>query len=137
MKTTRSESRAEVPGAVSESVRGLHRIFQNVDLFSRRALRQFGVSGPQIWALRTIRDAECTTMSDLARRLHLHPSTVSGIIDRLEGRGLALRLGAANDARGIGSLSSDELACVHRAVQILSRIMDVPDPSGGGSEPRD
>lgn len=144
--------------AVAESVRGLHRIFQNIDLFSRKVLREYGVSGPQIWALRTIRDAECTTMSDLAARLHLHPSTVSGIMDRLEKRGLAVRFQASNDARvtelrltpagrkvvshvpepprskiarGVEALPLEELSCVRRAVRILSRIMNVPDPPGG------
>jgi DNA-binding MarR family transcriptional regulator len=153
-------NRAEDPEtsqSIAETVRGMHRIFQNVDLFSKRTLRDLGVSGPQLWALRTIRDAECTTMSELAERIHLHPSTVSGIVDRLEERGLASREQAADDARvvelrlsssgrnlvarapepprskiarGIERLSVEELACVHRAVGILSRIMDVPEPTG-------
>lgn len=153
----RNQPSAEAPlRAVDESVRGLHRIFQNIDLFSRRVLREFGVSGPQIWALRTIRDAEVTTMSELALRLHLHPSTVSGIVDRLEEHALAVRSQASDDARvtelrltpagrkvvsrvpepprsrlarGVESLPPEELACVHRAVGILSRIMDVPGPA--------
>jgi DNA-binding MarR family transcriptional regulator len=162
MKTTGPDSKTNSARAVSESVRGLHRIFQNVDLFSRKTLREFGVSGPQIWALRMIRDAECTTMTDLAHRLHLHPSTVSGIVDRLEERALASRHQAAGDARvtelrltpsgrrmvskvpepprskvarGIGALSASELIHVQRAVQILSRIMDVPEPAGKEAEP--
>ena len=148
---------------VAECVQGLHRIFQNVDIFSKRTLREFGVSGPQIWALRTIRDAEVIVMSDLAERLHLHASTVSGIVDRLEERSLAARYPAADDARvtelrltpsgrkllsnvpepprskvarGLEALSPEDLACVYRAVRILTRIMDVPAPEGEGAGPR-
>jgi DNA-binding MarR family transcriptional regulator len=148
--------------AVAECVQGLHRIFQNVDLFSKRTLRDFGVTGPQIWALRTIRDAECVSMRELAERLHLHPSTVSGIVDRLEEKGLAARHEAAQDARvtdlrltssgrkllpgvpepprsrvarGLEGLPPEELACIRRAVQILNRIMDVPVPDGEETEP--
>jgi DNA-binding MarR family transcriptional regulator len=143
--------------AIVESVRGIHRIFQIVDLFSRKTIRELGISGPQLWALRTIRDAECTTMSDLYQRIHLHPATVSGIVDKLEEQGLASRHQASNDAavtelrltapgrsllskapepprsrlaRGIELLAGDELACIHRAVRLLSRILDIPEHAG-------
>jgi DNA-binding MarR family transcriptional regulator len=147
----------EAKRAVDECVRTLHRILQIVDLFSRKTFREFGVSGSLIWALRTIRDAECTTMSELAQRLHLHPSTVSGIVDRLEERGLALLNEACPDdrmtelqitksgrnliskapepprskiVRGIEGLSPEDRACVHRAIGILSQILDIAEPSG-------
>jgi DNA-binding MarR family transcriptional regulator len=110
--------------AVAECVRGLHRIFQNVDLFSKKALRAFGVSGPQIWALRTIRDAECLSMSELAERLHLHPSTVNGIVDRLEERCLAARRQAAGDAR------VTELRLTSSGRQLLPSVPEPPRSKG-------
>jgi DNA-binding MarR family transcriptional regulator len=140
---------------VSESVRGLHRILHTCDLFSRKTLREFGVSGLQIWGLRTVVDAECTTMDELVHRLHLSPSTVSSLVDRLEARDLASRRRASEDSqttelrltaagrrlvfevpepphskvsRGIEALSSEDLDCVHRAVEILGHILDVPGP---------
>lgn len=155
MKNRGDES--EATRDIVESVRGIHRILQIVDLFSRKMIRELGVSGPLLWALRTIRDAECTTVSELTQRLHLHPSTVNGIVDRLEERGLAscpegcpdagtteLRLTAAGRslisqapepprsriARGIEALSPEDRTCVHRAIGILSRIMDIPEPAG-------
>ena len=51
---------------LSECIEMLHQIFQAIDLFSRKALRDFGVSGPQIWALRTIAESRVVNMSDLA-----------------------------------------------------------------------
>lgn len=153
---------------VSESVRGLQRIIHNCDLFSRKALREFGISGLQIWALRTVLDAECTTMDELARRLHLSPGTVSSIVDRLEARDLASRRRAAEDSRttdlrltaagrrlafeapepphskvsrGVEALSREDLECVHRAVEILGHILDIPEPAdqdpGKNNDPSD
>ena len=143
--------------AVSESVRGLHRILHACDLFTRKTVRECGVSGIQIWTLRTILDAECTTMEELAHRLHLHPVTVSSIVDRLEARDLAsrrqtspdsgiteLRLSAAGRrlayevpepphskiTRGVEALSPDDLECVRRAVAILGHLLDAPEPAG-------
>ncbi|HEX7902106.1 MAG TPA: MarR family transcriptional regulator [Planctomycetota bacterium] len=70
--------------ALTSSVRAVHRIFKGVDTASRRLLKDFGVTGPQLWALRTIEEARGLTTGELADRLYLHISTVSGILDRLE-----------------------------------------------------
>jgi DNA-binding MarR family transcriptional regulator len=130
----------------------LHQIFQAVDLFSRRTLRDFGVSGPQIWALRTIEEGGVVNMGDLAQRMHLHMSTISGIIDRLESgrlvtrerssadaRVMELRLTArgrivlakapepprSKAARGLQRLRPKELNQVHSALLLIARVMDV------------
>ena len=137
---------------LSETVEMLHQIFQAVDLFSRQALRDFGVSGPQIWALRTIDDGDVVSMGDLAQRMHLHVSTVSGIIDRLEAARLLTRERSAGDARvmevritprgrallakapepprskaarGLQRLSPKDLKRVHSALVLIARAMDV------------
>jgi len=135
-----------------ESVEMLHQIFQAVDLFSRQVLRDFGVSGPQIWALRTIDEGGVASMGDLAQRMHLHLSTVSGIIDRLESAGHVKRERSSADARvmdlrltsqgravlakapepprskaarGLQRLSPNELDRVHAALRLIARAMDV------------
>jgi DNA-binding MarR family transcriptional regulator len=138
--------------ALSETVEMLHQIFQAVDLFSRQALRDFGVTGPQIWALRTIDDGDVVSMGDLAQRMHLHMSTISGIIDRLESARLVTRERSAADARvmdvrltargrallakapepprskaarGLQRLSPKELSGVRSALLLVARAMDV------------
>jgi DNA-binding MarR family transcriptional regulator len=135
----------------------LHRIFQAVDLFSRQALRDFGVSGPQIWALRSIERAGVASMGDLAQGMHLHMSTVTGIIGRLESAKLVTRGRSQADARvmeirltpkgrailakapepprskaarGLQKLSPKELQQVHSSLQLIARAMDVDlDPA--------
>jgi DNA-binding MarR family transcriptional regulator len=98
---TPAHSRADArdPADLEESIELLHRIFQSVDLFSRKTLRDFGVTGPQIWALKTIEGARMLSMGDLAHGMHLHMSTVTGIIDRLEAAGLVTRERSSSDAR--------------------------------------
>jgi DNA-binding MarR family transcriptional regulator len=129
----------------------LHRIFQAVDLFSRKVLRDFGVSGPPVWALRTIASSKVVSMGALARRMHLHRSTVTGIIDRLEAGNLVIRERSAGDARimelgltskgrailakapaprskaarGLGRLPIRELRRVQSALHVVARAMDV------------
>jgi DNA-binding MarR family transcriptional regulator len=143
----------ELPGVVTDTVRGIHRILQVSDFFSRKSLRQFGLSGPQLWALRAIRDGECTSLSDLAERTHLPIRTVVSLVELLEERGLAARRRTLSEGptadlrltsggrrllsetsepprskivRGIESLGAEDLSCLRRAVEILSRILDLP-----------
>jgi len=147
---------------LSESVDMLHRIFQAVDLFSRQTLRDFGLTGPQIWALRTIDRGGVAGMGDLAQRMHLHMSTVTGIIDRLEAARLATRERSAVDARvmelrltakgrallerapepprskasrGLQRLPPIDLRRVHAALFLIAGAMDV-DLNPQGAAPR-
>ena len=147
-----SEPEADRARLLSETVEILHRIFQAVDLFSRQILRDFGVSGPQVWALRTIASSQVVNMGTLARRMHLHMSTVTGIIDRLEAGKLVLRARSPQDARvmelrltpkgrailatapepprskaarRLGRLPTRDLRRVQSALRVLARAMDV------------
>ena len=152
MKRTGSKPPADRAAALSETVELLHRIFQAVDLFSKKVLRDFGVSGPQVWALRTIASSKVVSMGVLAQRMHLHMSTVTGIIDRLEAGNLVLRERSRRDARimelrvtpkgrailakapepprskaarRLGRLPPGELRRVQAALHVLARAMDV------------
>ncbi len=138
---------------VAHIVQTIHKIFQDVDAFSKYAFRAFGVSGPQIWALRTLSRRNSLTMGDLAEAMHLHISTVSGIVDRMEKAGYAMRERDTEDRRvvhlrltprgrailprlpepprsrvlkGVQRLSKPELHLLRGAVDRLARIMQVP-----------
>ena len=58
-----------------------------------------GLTGPQIWTIKTISDTEPLSVKELARRIYLHPATVVGIIDRLEEHGLVFRSQSHKDRR--------------------------------------
>lgn len=66
---------------------------------SKRMEDTLGVSGPQRFALRVIGARPGITAGELAALLHLHPSTVTGILQRLQARGLVRRTSNAADGR--------------------------------------
>lgn len=66
---------------------------------SRRMLDTIGLTGPQRLALRIVSTNPGLSPGDLARILHLHPSTLTGIFQRLEARKLIERRADPTDAR--------------------------------------
>lgn len=58
-----------------------------------------GISGPQRFALRLIGHRPGLGAGQLAVSMHLHPSTVTGMIQRLEGRGYVKRVAHTTDGR--------------------------------------
>ncbi len=59
----------------------------------------FDLSPPQMWALRHLEPDVPLPMSSLAGLLHCDNSNVTGIVDRLESRGLVERRPAEHDRR--------------------------------------
>lgn len=84
---------------VAEIVDNIRRVFQVVNEHSKEAERKTGITGPQLWAIKTIADGAPIMVSELASRMHLHAATVVGILDRLEARGLARRVRSQEDRR--------------------------------------
>jgi DNA-binding MarR family transcriptional regulator len=66
---------------------------------SKRMEDAIGISGPQRFALRMIGERPGLTPRDLASLLHLHPSTITGIVQRLENRGFVRREANLADGR--------------------------------------
>jgi DNA-binding MarR family transcriptional regulator len=66
---------------------------------SRRMQRTLGVSGPERLALRLIDRHPGLPPGRLARLMHLHPSTVSGLVKRLADRGWIVRSVDSPDRR--------------------------------------
>ena len=66
---------------------------------SKRMEDSLGISGPQRFALRMIGERPGITAGELAAVLHLHPSTVTGIVQRLEARRLVRRASSPRDGR--------------------------------------
>ena len=77
----------------------LRRVVQVVHGYSKRAEHGAGLTGPQLWAIKVLSESAPIMVSDLARRMYLHPSTVIGILDRLEARSLVKRTRSNEDRR--------------------------------------
>ncbi|HWI40886.1 MAG TPA: MarR family transcriptional regulator, partial [Verrucomicrobiae bacterium] len=85
--------------AVADILDNIRRVFQVVNEQSKRVERETALTGPQVWAIKTIAREEPVRVSALARRMYLHPATVGGILDRLEKRGLVVRTRSEEDRR--------------------------------------
>ena len=82
-------------------IQALRRLFKAVHLYSKCVLRSTGLSGPQLWALNILQETSALSLSELAARMYAHPSTVSGVVDRLVRRGAIQREVYAADRREI------------------------------------
>ncbi len=74
--------------AALEFLRLLWAIEHRLNSASKRMQRRLGVTGPQRLVLRIVEQFPGISAGDLARAMQLHPSTVTGIIDRLRRRRL-------------------------------------------------
>ena len=108
------------PEMVAGIIDDIRRIFKVVNEYSKTAERETGLTGPQLWAIKTIAAAGQIKPSDLARRMYLHPATVVGLIDRLENRGLVSRTRLQKDRRIV------EIALTERGEALLALAPDVP-----------
>jgi len=90
---------AQKTAMVAEIVDNLRRIFQVVNEHAKKAEIKTGLTGPQLWAIKVISKESPIMVSDIARRMYLHPATVVGILDRLELQGLVTRVRSLTDRR--------------------------------------
>ncbi|MFT3840341.1 MAG: MarR family transcriptional regulator [Myxococcaceae bacterium] len=66
---------------------------------SKRMSSNLGITGPQRFVLRVLTQRPGLSAGELAQLLHLHPSTLTGVLRRLEERGLLARETDSDDAR--------------------------------------
>jgi DNA-binding MarR family transcriptional regulator len=82
------------PSPSGETLRFMQRLWDLVhalEVRSKHMARELGVTGPQRLVLRIVGQASGCTARELSSTLGLHPSTLTGILARLEARGLLLR----------------------------------------------
>jgi DNA-binding MarR family transcriptional regulator len=103
------------PGDVAEVVRVLRRLFRAIHEHSKAVLAQSGLSGPQVWALSLLTAHPGLSAGELAERMFVHPSTLTGIIDRLQRKRLITRTVNRSDKRGV------HLAATRTGLKLLRR----------------
>lgn len=97
-------------------MQNLRRIFKSVESFSRTVETTFGITGPQLWALWELGRNAPLALKDLAARMHLSSSTVTGVIDRLIVKDLVLREADSIDRRRVSlSLTPKGQALIDQA----------------------
>lgn len=109
---------------VADIVDNLRRVFQVVNEQSKRAERETGLTGPQLWAIKVIAEAGSIKVSEIARRMYLHPATVVGILDRLEARGYVSRTRSKEDRRVVDiELTGQGRDLVHQAPEVAQGLL--------------
>ncbi len=91
------------PDALAYDIlRSLRRILRRVGGHSRALSRSAGLTVPQILCLRAIAaGGPEVTVAGVGRAVHLSPSAVSRVLDRLERAGLVQRVRRAQDRRKV------------------------------------
>lgn len=79
----------------------LRRITRAIDIRSRTLLQDYGLTAPQLTTLQAISRLEPTTAGALAKEVHLGQPTVTGILNRLERRGMVERVRGDQDRRTV------------------------------------
>jgi DNA-binding MarR family transcriptional regulator len=77
-----------------DTMQFMHRLWQlahALDVSSKRMEQAIGVTGPQRLVIRVVGATPYRTASEIATTLGKHPSTLTGVLARLEQRGLILR----------------------------------------------
>jgi DNA-binding MarR family transcriptional regulator len=99
-KTARRESaRAVKVREVDAIVQGLRRIVKALEVYSRNVESTYGITGPQLWALKTLERFGALPVSRLSTELAVHQTSASIMVARLERRGLLKRVRSAKDRR--------------------------------------
>jgi DNA-binding MarR family transcriptional regulator len=105
---------------VDQVLDNLRRIVHVLYGHSRRLERLAGLTSAQAWLITTLSGKEPTKVSDLARAMHLNPSAVVRIVERLEERSLVVRTRSSNN-HGIV-----KVVLTHVGMKLAGRIPAIP-----------
>ncbi|MDX8341048.1 MarR family transcriptional regulator [Draconibacterium sp. IB214405] len=132
----------------------IRKIVRSVDIESKKIQKEHGVSIPQVLCLSFLNESPNyqSTQGEIRKYLNLNPSTVSGIINRLEKKGFLARLPKTGDKRVVNitltsaghkllssipsllheqlsekllQLNESELATVEAGLNTLVKILDI------------
>ncbi len=90
---------ADELGPVLEFMKQLWALDHGLQSTSKRMEARFGITGPQRLVVRIVGRFPGISAGALAEVLHVHPSTLTGVLRRLETRGMLLRRADPRDAR--------------------------------------
>ena len=79
----------------------LRKIIQAIDINSKKLVKRVGLTGPQLVILQEISSLGEVTAGEIARAVSLSQATVTGVLDRMEKRGLLARQRCDHDKRRI------------------------------------
>lgn len=118
MNTVSKKKPPSPSGVCDEVLIALRRIIRSIDLHSRYLVRQFGLTGPQLVILQELLKLGEVSVGELSKSVSLGQATVTGILERLEKRGLITRHRSDKDRRRV----------LVRGTQECERLLDKAPP---------
>ncbi|PIR37210.1 MAG: MarR family transcriptional regulator [Alphaproteobacteria bacterium CG11_big_fil_rev_8_21_14_0_20_39_49] len=82
-------------------LQGLRKIMRSVDIHSRQLNTQYEITAPQLIVMLDLMEKGSQTIASIAKNIYLSPSTLVGIIDRLEAKNFVQRERSENDRRQV------------------------------------
>ena len=104
---------------IKDIVESIRRLVRAEYLDTQKMSKQYGLTGPQSLVLRMLIKKGSLSSADLSRQMYVTPSNITGIIDRLEKKGLVERIRKPGDRRVA-------LITLTQSGQALGE--DIPDP---------
>jgi len=86
----------------------IRQIIRAADIDSRKLASDHQITSPQLMALMAVVEKGCVSATGIAKRIHLSPSTLVGVLDRLENKGLIQRDRSADDRRLVWVTATEE-----------------------------
>lgn len=86
----------------------IRQIIRAADIDSRKLAAEHQITAPQSMCLMAVVEKGSITAADVAKRIHLSPSTLVGVLDRLEAKGLIRRVRNAQDRREVAVTPTDD-----------------------------
>src|SRR4051794_10691298 len=114
------------PSPAGEAWALMHELFHASRRRFLAVASEFELSPPQVRALGVLDPERPVPMSELAEALHCDNSNVTGIVDRLEDRGLVERRSATHDRR-VKMLAVTEKGADVRE-RLADRLAQAPEP---------
>jgi DNA-binding MarR family transcriptional regulator len=115
-------------------LRALRRITRLIALHSRQLAACSNITAPQLICLRAVIDNEVPiTATAISREMHVSPSTVVGILDRLEDKGLVRRERGREDRRIVFVSATEDGVALARATpsplqkKLADALNDLPE----------
>lgn len=147
---------------IKEIVSAIRRISRAVYLDSKRMVKTIGLSNPQCLVLKSIDTNGASSLAVLSRFLNVTPANMTGLVDRLEKKGLVRRARKEGDRRvtiveltetgkplsrsvpdpieeklihGLKDISAEELETLTNAFLIVVDLLDAQDVADAPLDP--
>jgi DNA-binding MarR family transcriptional regulator len=89
------------PDRIREVIHLMRKLMQAGERYTKELNKKYGVSAPQVACLMALLDNGPISPSQIAKKIMVESSTVTGILDRLEQKGLVARTRVSVDRRVI------------------------------------